>query len=119
MPFVRAWEAKKYLDYHCLYALVFSFLAIIFLHLIAGLESRLFLSMLVIFYYFLIKKTDIKYVSFCTFYLLFQFKIISNSILLYSWQLKACSIFILAAADDIFFIGAIDKVIKSIAEYIR
>lgn len=81
------------------------------------------------------KKPDIWQVTVCTFYLLFHSKVTSNSILLYkflfyfrvtsnsiplcSQELKACYIFPLAVADNIFVIGAINKVIKLIAEYIK
>ena len=67
----------------------------------------------------MVEKTDISRISFCTFYLLFWFKITSNFIFLCSRQLRAHSIFILVVADDIFIVKGINKVIKSIAEHIR
>ena len=90
---------------------MFFFLAVVFSYLLAGLESRPFLSMLVTFYYSLIKKIDIRPL-FCTFYLLFGFKVTNNSIPPYS-------ISILATVNNIFLVGAINKLIKSIVEYIR
>ncbi len=119
MPFVGTWEAERYLDYHFLYALVFFLPMAIFLHSLAGLEPYLFLFISVIFYYSLIEKTDVRHMSLYTLHPLFQFKVTSNSIPPCNHQLRVYSISISATADDIFFIEAIDKVIKPIAEHIR
>ncbi len=86
---------------------------------LAGLESRLFLPMSVTFYYSSIEKTDVRRIPLYILYLLFWFKVTNNSIPPYSRQLRARSISISATADDIFLVGAIDKIIKSIAERIR
>ena len=64
-------------------------------------------------------KTNLRYVSVYIFYLLFPFKMTSNSILFCTRQSKACRISSLAATDDIFLVGGIDKVIKPIIERIR
>ncbi len=98
---------------------MFLLLAIAFPRSFAGLESRPFLLMLVIFYYSSIERTDVRRVSLCTLHPLFWFRMTSNSIPPCSRQLRVCSISILATANDIFLIRAIDKVIEPIAERIR
>lgn len=84
---------------------------------------------------FINKKLDIWQVIICTFYLWFYSRMISNSIpfcssvfyskitsnfiLLCNLELKACQISFLMAADDIFVIRAINKVIKLIVKYVK
>lgn len=49
----------------------------------------------------------------------FYFSVTNNSIPPSTWQSRAYSIFSLATINEIFFIKAIDKIIKFIAEYVR
>lgn len=54
-----------------------------------------------------------------TLYLLFQFKVMNNSTPRCRRRSKAYSIFISAAVDDIFLVGAINKVIKLVVKHVR
>lgn len=81
------------------------------------------------------KKTNVWQVTICTLHSLFYFRVTSNfippcSLFLYfrvtsnsilpgSRQLRARNFFFLVTADDIFIIGAINKVIKPILKYVR
>lgn len=84
MPYVGAWKAKRYLDYHCLYGLIFSLLVVDFSCSHVGLDASLFLPLSVTFYYSLIEKTNVKYVPIYTLHPLFYFKATYNFIFLYS-----------------------------------
>lgn len=118
--------------------------------LFMSLEFCFFLPLSVGFYYFSIKKIDLRYVFVYTLHLFsfkvprnfifpcspffnfrvtgnfippqnpfFYFRVINNCIFLYIWQLRAYSIFILTVANNIFFVGDINEIIKFIATHIR
>ncbi len=112
MPLVRVWEAKRYLDYHCFYASVFPLLAVAFPGLFSDLKSRLFLPMSVTFYYSSIKIPDVRRIPLFTLHLLFWFSVTSNSIPPCSGELRACSISISLAADDIFLVKVMTKLLS-------
>ena len=115
----RAYEAKQNLDYRCLYASVFFLPAGAFSRLLEGLKSCFFLSLSVTFYYSSIKKTNFRHVPIYVLYLFSLFRETNNSIFLYTWQSQACGISSLAATDDIFLVGGINKVIKHIVLRVR
>lgn len=135
MPSIGFWKAKKYLDNYCLYGRLFLLPAIVFLLLFVGFKFCFFLLLLVNCDYSVIKIIYVKYISLCNFHLLFHIKATNNSILpqntffhfritsnpipLYSQQSRACSISILTAANNIFLIGVMNKVIEPVAKYVR
>lgn len=77
------------------------------------------LLLLVTYYNSLIRKTDVRYIVINIIHLPFQSRVTSNSTLSYNQKSKTCNISILSAADNIFLITAIDKVIKFVAEHVR
>ena len=112
-------ETERNLDYRCLYVLILHLPAGALSCLFISLEFHLFLLLSVTFYYFLIKKTKFKYVPVYILHLLFPFRVTSNFISLCTRQSRARRISSLAAADNIFLIRDIDKVIKPITERVR
>lgn len=143
--------AKRYLDYRYLYAWTFLLLADAFPCLLMSLESYLFLFLSVIFCYSSIKITNLRHISVLSFYPLFPFRMVSNSILTcsslfyfrvisnsispcrlffyfrvasnsippYAQQLRICRISSSLAADNIFLVKSIYKIIKPITQRVR